>query len=337
MDSRRFTRHLLAGLLPLLLLGCSDDSAQKDAGPPAKDGVAGPDQSTLKRYGDSCAKDAECQTGLCLLQVCTVKCTQLADCPSVGPQRFDCGEAAAGVTACYPQTYGDKETGKDCSAGGKCAAGHLCAGQPGDTDRYCAAECSTDRDCPPRFRCASTMTGKTVDAKRYCRKRLFCHPCVIDDQCGGAADRCVQDGNGNLFCSLACSPTAATDGGVPGTCPSYGKCTKEGSGYQCQHKTGACYKSLDKEGEQCDPCIVHGFRSTGTVGDNRETIAEVGQCKAGNYCVEYDTFHHEAACLAPCSKTCTSSNYYCKNYSTTLGGNFCYPVDSQGYTDTCFK
>ena len=328
---RRFTLPF-AALLLMGMLGCSDDTNTNQDGGSA-------DVSTLKRYGQACAKDGDCDTGICLNKICTVKCTKQAECPSVGKDHFDCGEAATGVVACYARAYDTAKMGKDCSTDGKCDTGYICTGLDGDAGRKCVGECTTDRDCPPKYRCATTITGKTADAKKYCRERLFCHPCIIDDQCGSHLDKCIKDGNGNKFCSKACNPTStANDAGLSGTCPFVAKCTKEGSGYQCQHKSGSCYKSFKGEGAQCAPCIVHGSKNTG-VGykDPWSTIAEAGQCKTGSYCVQFNRFQKEAACLEPCTGTCSSTAYYCKAYLTSLGGSFCLPVTSQGSLDTCFK
>ena len=309
--------------LALLLVGiasCSDDDdkTREDSG------------VVLKRYGDSCTSDAECATGMCQVKTCTKACQKQADCPSVASKDFDCGEVAGGKLACYVRKYETKKKGTmghNCSVD-KCASGYLCTGQAGDADRYCAASCTADMDCPPRYRCVTTQLGKkAADKKSFCRLRQFCHPCVLDAQCGGVGTRCLKDKNGAGFCSKECKPATAptSDAGPTGTCPVYAKCEKEGSSYYCKHKAGACFKSFKDDGAQCDPCIVHGWLPTSDYKDPVNTVAEANQCKKGGYCVLYNRYTGESGCLMPCdsSDKCPSSSELCFKFSTSLGGSFC--------------
>lgn len=300
------------------LVACSDDDKESNA-----------DSGVVIRYGDTCAKDADCATGLCLEKTCTKTCTKQSDCPSVAGKSLDCGQVPSGKTVCYLRKYETTKKGTmghNCAVD-KCASGYLCTGQTGDADRYCAAACKADMDCPPTYRCSTTQSGnKAAATKGYCRLRAFCHPCVLDEQCGGGGARCLKDKNGVGFCSKTCTPdTSKDDGGATGTCPVYAKCEKVDGTYMCKHKAGACFKSFKAEGAQCDPCISHEWQPSGSTTDPVLTVAEANQCKKGGYCVMYDRYTRESACLMPCASgdTCPSTKELCFKFSTTLGGSFC--------------
>jgi hypothetical protein len=329
------TFSLIASSLVLALAAgaCSDSGGSGDDSGPS-----------LKRYGQPCTADADCDTKLCLNKTCTVTCSKQRDCPWVTLggtlTPFDCGEAEPGKVACYRRTYDPAKTGKDCSADGKCDPGYLCLGLDGDGGRVCMPQCNSDLDCPHKYRCATTRTALDLDPKKYCRERAFCHPCVTDDQCGDPGDRCLEDSSGHRFCSKQCTvPSPLPDAGAGGTCPTEATCVKQSDGtFQCQHKAGICYRSFKGEGKQCDPCIYHGWVPTDVRIDPLKTIAEEGQCKSGAYCVLFERFAKVAACLEPCSSTCPSSDHSCVEFQTSLKGKFCVPKSSSTtYQKTCWK
>jgi len=307
-------RFIFAPLLTLLIVGCSDGDGDHDAGPP---------DAGLSPYGYACEADADCESGECLeyvadrskgtkKKVCTKPCTQLSDCGSVFGKPLDCGEVEPGKLRCIPRNYITKQyfQGHNCSLDGKCVVGYLCTGMSGDGDRYCASTCDVDTDCPPRYRCATTRTGKDLDKEKRCLLRKFCHPCAFDDQCGGPDDLCVRDKNGNHYCGKACTKTGQT-------CPGYAKCVDAGNNkLQCQHKAGYCFKSFNKEGERCDPCIVHGWNKKNTGGNTftqPTTIAEEGACKDGLYCQLLDIYTGDSGCIEPCTSDdkCSASDDTC--------------------------
>ena len=343
LDECPMKKSLLPALALLLLLpvaACSDDDGDNgnnvspDYGPP------------LAKYGEACAKDAECATKMCANKTCTVTCAGPVDCPSVGSKKFHCGEVAAGKLACYAQTWDGVKAGTmgtSCVASGTCEAKHKCTGQVADADRYCAGECASDLECPPRYRCVATQQGnKAAETTRYCLKRAFCHPCAGDWQCPGVDVKCIKDNNGAGFCSKTCTPPTGTpgDGAVPGgTCPTYATCAKDGSAYYCQHKAGFCTRGFDGKGAQCDPCIVHGWQSTGSSSDKIQTVAEVGQCKSGHYCVLYDQYYGEAACLKTCTgdTDCGSSQEKCYKATSSLGTSVCKPWKSEVYNGQTYQ
>jgi len=325
-------------------LGCSDDGGSTpDAG--------------LKSYGDPCTDDTECDSKLCANKFCSKVCNAQTDCPIVRDKPFDCGEVKDGKVGCYPRTYavGTGAMGHDCSLDGKCNAGLRCMGEDGAADRYCSSKCTTDLDCPPQHWCSLAAVGQDAEKEKWCRKRQFCHPCVIDDQCGGPEDLCVKDVNGEGHCSKTCNKTGSS-------CPTYAKCEDAGNNkLQCRHKAGACFKG---EGGLCDPCVIHGSTTLAasggsctadtdcpsypkqycaTVSSTKKmclpvsfTISEQGGCKSGSHCLLLDRYTGESGCIDPCGagETCPSDKYACATIKS-LQAKFCVPVDDQGYIGSC--
>lgn len=308
-------RRPISILFALALGGCGDTNGNT---PDASVDTVRPPQG----YGAACTKDDECESKLCVAEVCSKLCKRQLDCPTVENKPYECGEVPTlKKVACYPRRYptGKGGLGYDCTLDQTCGVGYKCMGQPGTTERYCSRECSEDWDCPPRLRCSKTRTGKDpAETKGWCRRRDFCHPCAIDDQCG-PDNLCITDINKNRYCGKSCS------GG--GTCPSYAKCEDAGNGkQQCKHKAGYCYKNLASESDLCEPCFVHGWVGTPTADF---AIAEDGICKKEGFCYLLSTYSMEAGCLMPCGSgdTCPTSakNYACADLKS-LGGKYCVPT-----------
>ncbi len=295
---------------------------------------AGQTLSDPAAYGEACKTDADCASKQCFENVCTKPCKSMSDCPSYMGKGFDCGEVEPQKIICYPRKYltVPYTQGHNCSVDGKCAVGYQCIGVKGDADRYCSSTCTEDRDCPPQFRCAATRIGKEVNNDKLCLKRQFCHPCVIDDQCGGSDDLCVKDINGNGYCSKACNKNN------PGTCPPYTKCEDAGNNtFQCRHKAGYCYKNFKSESDQCEPCIVHGW-----FDDQFNTFSEENVCKKEGICLLLDRWTGEGACAMPCGTDYKCPpNFGCLKAQDLLGMDVCLPAKTDPDTgqptiDTCF-
>lgn len=299
------TRNLVwMPLLSLTLLaGCEDDPKPKGdltVVPPVDGGPKTDTPAAARGYGSQCTENPDCDSNLCVEGFCSKLCKRLSDCAPTAEQHFLCGEVAALKTvACYPRTYSTDPmtTGHDCSLDGLCAGGFTCLGQADSAERYCSAVCVNDQDCPPTYRCATTTIGDAAEEQKFCRRREFCHPCAIDDQCGGQEDICIADINNNKYCSKACDPAGSS-------CRTYSKCEDAGNGaFQCKPKKGYCFKSFEAEGELCDPCLEHG-----NFKDPKKdlTISEVGTCKADHTCYVVDVYTMEPACLSPCGTVCTA-------------------------------
>jgi hypothetical protein len=257
------------------------------------------------QYGYACTLDDECESKRCIDGFCSKTCTKLSDCPSGSGRIFVCGAIDAQTVACHPKRVDDREygTGHDCSLDGKCGIGWKCMGPAGSADRYCSPICESDKECLPTMRCASVKEGKK-DAEKRCVKRLFGHPCVINDQCGNADDLCITDSNGAKYCSKACEKTSA------GTCPEFTKCQDAGNNkFQCKFKKGYAYKA---EGDLCDPCIFHS-----------DILAEEGTCKTGGICFRLSGYTNEAACALPCETQAPSCP---EGYGCTSSTQVCVPI-----------
>jgi hypothetical protein len=300
----RVTSTQISGCLLALALGACSDGNQ------VLDGAVPDTMPQNLGYGRACASDEECTSKLCVDGFCSQICKRLSDCPTIAGQSFDCGTVAEiKKVACYPRQYRSEKygLGYDCSLDETCGAvggvKYTCVGMAGASDRYCTGPCKTDRECPPTFRCANVKIGNAAP-ERQCRRRQFCHPCAIDDQCG-TGNLCINDINGNKYCGKACTTTGI------GTCPTYAKCEDAGnSTLQCKHRAGYCYKGFDYEGGLCDPCVAHGSMR-GSEADL--TIAEEGTCVKGGFCYLLSLYTMEAACITPCETgdTCPSGDYYC--------------------------
>jgi hypothetical protein len=193
-------------------------------------------------------------------------------------------------------------------------------GPENTASRYCSKTCESDRDCPPRFRCARARTGlQPAEPERWCRRRDFCHPCVIDEQCGDTADApCVRDPAGHGYCSKSCDPDHES-------CADWTRCEAAGDGHhQCRPKSGSCSKA---EGDLCDNCTTFGWVSQST-GDF--TLNEVGGCKAGAACYLLSKAGTETVCITPCAAdgSCPPAvggvSFSCFELKS-LAGKFCLP------------
>jgi hypothetical protein len=317
------------------------------------DGGGEPPPPEPRAFGLPCTLDEDCEGKMCLDGHCSKVCSKQADCPPAAGKYFFCGTAKDdGTVACYPKQHDDRPfaTGYDCSADGKCGIGWKCLGTPGEPDRFCSPECKNDKECSPKMRCAEVREGDKAPEMR-CVRRQWGHPCVIDDQCGGAIDLCITDSNGSKYCSKACEKDIAS------TCPQFAKCEDAGNGkLQCRHKQGYAYKA---DGDQCDPCSWHYEYQAGT---EVVTVADAKACKTGGMCMRLSPYTNETACALPCAtdtdKTCTKDEdcdsrncvtlqsgekrcgFCADNFGCTNATKVCVPVvqTPQGLTiGTCFK
>lgn len=290
--------------------GCSDGDGTEPVNEP-------------KGLWRSCKAHEDCESKICVDGYCSKKCSALEDCPIVEKKEFFCGEALPddkpGEAYCYPKQHDDREhaTGYDCSAD-VCAVGWKCFGQVGSADRYCSPKCKNDKQCPPKYRCASIKKGAGKPEKR-CVRRQFGHPCLIDDQCGGPKDSCIKDKNGNRYCSKQCSK-----GGD--NCPDIARCEDAGNNnLQCRHKAGYAYTDQPKN---CDPCVLH-FQ----VRDGRynKFFTDADTCGKG-FCYNFSAYTRDNFCMMPCdSAGKCSGDFACVDFKS-LGKKVCIPV-KPGTTD----
>jgi hypothetical protein len=311
------TRPCLMLILGAALIACSDGGTAKDSGAPGLP------------YGWDCAKDSECSSGLCVDSFCSKECQHLSDCAAVEGVPWDCGEVTEkSKIACYPrraQTV-PYTVGHDCSLDGKCAVGYRCMGPEGTTGRYCSKTCEIDRDCPARYRCTQARIGtQTPEPDKWCRRRDFCHPCAIDDQCGVQPDAlCLQDTKGHGYCTKSCDPAGRS-------CAQWTACLNVGPRrYACKPVNGTCFNPAG--GGYCDTCITFGWV---TLADGDFTINEVGSCKDGTICYLLNKATSENVCVTPCpDDLCPGNGVSCFDLKS-LGGKYCIPSPDGKSFGTC--
>jgi hypothetical protein len=141
--------------------------------------------------GDDCAKDADCDSGLCkpvLLNtgqtVCVSPCTNQMDCGGVGA-KFFCDPLKPGSANGYCVPHSPAHC-LSCNVAGDCGTlSEECFLAPGDKDKACHVDCALSGEdaCPPEYTC----TDETVNgaARKLCRPNL---PTCID-AVGGYCDR----------------------------------------------------------------------------------------------------------------------------------------------------
>lgn len=218
--------------------------------------------------------------------------------------------------------------GHNCSLDLKCAVGFRCLGPEGTADRYCSKTCESDRDCPPRYRCAQARVGnQPPEPDKWCRRRDFCHPCVIDEQCGTPPENlCVRDDLGHGFCSKACPPTGVG-------CPVWAKCENVGNKQlQCKPKRGTCFNPGG--GGLCDNCTTFGWVN---LANGDFTLNEPGSCRGDGSCYMLSKTSTENVCITPCAAdgSCPppsgSISYTCFELKS-LAGKYCLPSpDGQAF------
>jgi hypothetical protein len=214
---------------------------------------------TLKKIGDACTTDGDCDNkgvhAFCSAgKVCTITCAKQGDCP-VG---FDCGLArladgtkggigatcyksnapAAGMggfgTACGtvspdpndPTVLCDPKAMNPCAAGFTCFSTVKCDGAA-----YCTRDCQTDADCPPTAFCAHD-TGTTCATDADCNLGRTCQAVMglmgtTGKVCLGAKGLCRK--------REQCSPCGTQD-----QCPAGFICAVDGNGERyCGQSCGA--------------------------------------------------------------------------------------------------
>lgn len=229
--------------------------------------------------GQSCATDAECQTGLCQDDRCATP--SMVD-PGPDPEAPSCNNGlrdgtetdldCGGIGGCSPCATGKRcETDYDCNLA-RCNAGFCLAQSCGDglqnqdeSDVDCGGSSGCDR-CFTKQHC--TSTSDCLDSK--CSQGL-CQAQGCDDgvengvetdmDCGGSCIPCAD----NLRCELAsdclsescdpltrtCTPTACDDGIVNGDETAVdcgGACTNQGKGCALMK---ACVLDRDCQSGKC--------------------------------------------------------------------------------------
>ena len=139
-----------------------------------------------KPFGEACAEDVECDSGLCVPgpdgeDVCTQSCDD-ETCPTdwlCKPLAWD--QAGEGFSnACMP---GKMNHCAPCDSSAKCGGIHdhcLAIGEDGGS--WCAASCSEDTDCPTDYRCDEVGNQGS-----------FCVPTTDSCVCFGDVNQSTRD------------------------------------------------------------------------------------------------------------------------------------------------
>jgi MYXO-CTERM domain-containing protein len=201
-----------------------------------------------RSFGEPCVTDADCLSGLCLLdgpaetcgadcryRYCTMLCASTTECPE-GSHCRD-GVCARGRLS---------DAGETCVTGGDCDTG-ICAVSAGGTTR-CVEPCAPDGSCPSGFVCwAENCWPDGVRPGDPCA--------TTADWCAGG--ECVWIG-GTIVCATPCAD--------PGDCPSGLACVAAGDGM-----SGLCLPGNvstgggDGDGDGCN-CAVPGASSGAPAG-----------------------------------------------------------------------
>lgn len=314
----------------------------------------------LSQGGGVCSRDCDderpCPQGLsCTLdpklkaRICTPgsPCGSEADCPS----GHRCDPATG---ACYLPVR--RDLCAPCTVDGQCPAGGRCMTARSTGERFCSGPCQGEGDCPDGFRCAEVDGAEQrqcLPRSESCHAaRPLCAPCVADWECGGGADRCLENLlTGERFCGVACRPSCVRDErgetydletGRPceGACPINFGCMElpaaDETYFQCVPNRHTCAGSCDATtpaeervqcgpGRRCDP----ETRQCAPASDGRTCAPCVrdSDCAAsGGRCV-VNRENGESFCAAPCAEdgACLAALGVGFSCVELEGGSFCVP------------
>ena len=263
-------------------------------------------------YGTKCGDDyAKCQDGFVCpgnLGDTETTCTKLDGCETDDdcPPAYWCGairdRACIGDRAC--------ESDDDCKIeGAKCVAldadGQV---KRCKVDTFCH---TSPDDCPVLARpkdAPSTHTYKTtcstlpdpagdklVVQRKACLPRTYCSPCETDADCTEPTSACIEDKNGEKFCSVQCTPNGFT-------CDPGSACEEVGNDFYCVPKSGSC----KGDGASCASCRTDE------------------DCGPGGYCYT-NPVSRERFCMQPCA-----ADKSCPNTPAGMTQRCCTDPDSCG-------
>ena len=296
--------------------------------------------ATLGEFLDPCQHDDECESGFCVgrfgEEFCTRRCNDRC------PEEFECltfqGAGPDAVRLCLPDSATLCEP---CESNITCGnLADLCLRQ--DNGRFCASDCSDDRECPDGFGCNPHDADEDGGTTWACEPlSAECEPRFHDQNacdgfqvlehapgttCGDCEDgEWACDGLDALVCVGAsslntCGGCGALGGEVDTPC---GRC---GSGQlTCQdslelacegdleeaaeNSCGGCSTLDPAVGTACGPCLLDELICHPT--DAEQTVCETPS-KYGNLCGGCETLDH------PPGETCGTCS---------LGETVCHETD----------
>lgn len=250
-----------------------------------------PDLIRLKDWGEVCAADGECTSGLCKplgvnkAKICVTACRAQADCAKhdgtfCAPIAVD---SADGYCIALSPTHCTSCT-KDADCGGLT---ERCLQGPGDIAVACHIDCSiAGADaCPPEYTCGTVNDGGKM------RKLCLPQPAVCLDALGG-------------YCDRVSTPQACARSNAAGLCNGQRLCLAGSKRYD---KCNAMAPQLKMSCAEMDPagCMLQLAPAVTTTPQN------CGMC--GNTCPGLGLSNNDVSCVDPaakkCGMTCRGENY----------------------------
>jgi hypothetical protein len=234
----------------------------------------------------------------------------------------DCG----GENLCINGATGETFCGQSCAGldDASCPSGTVCLSVTADTvlfqcfpaDLRCNNPCA-GLVCDPGFVCDPDADGACLPP------RGLCEPCTNNEQCGGAADLCLQfdDAGADRACTIDCAAdatvcpegyfcaTVGTGADAPKQCvPDILTCVDRCVGVTCDAtqycdpRTGGC----KAQGAACDPCSLDfecGGDADLCIALPGPDCADNTDCPAGDFC-------RDGSCvMARCGVDCSPDEF----------------------------
>lgn len=230
---------------------------------------------------DGCSEDSDCPPaywcGSIRERACVGKldCTSDADCSSVEGARCEALDAEGKV--------------KRCKVDGYCHTNPDDCPKPGGGERY---TCSN---------LADHSGDKLLAQTRACLPRTYCSPCETSADCTEPTAACIDNGQGEKFCSVQCAPSGFT-------CDPGSECKALAGDFYCAPKGGSC----QGDGTSCAACRTDA--DCGPAGlcyvqsGSRERFC-MQPCEAGGACPDTPGGMPQACCTDP--EACGSLMNYC--------------------------
>jgi hypothetical protein len=334
-----------------LVVGCSagGSGGSHATGPTCDSSKCGP--------GNQCVDDGSGSGPQCHLV-----CTQHSQCPSGWYCNDGTVPAASGGpgqpanwciqgTASYPTVPGQFGTpclpseGEGNNKACDTADAFACYGQtPTDANAFCTQfNCSADSDCPGGWWCETVDKAPNVltnkrsfgQTRTVCRPRQYCATCQEDHDCPKAANgtqqHCVQDSQGNGFCSLQC--TADANCPLDATCVTAYPVCLPAQGATCASDEDCPPTSSTFQhcyGGTCTPECGSDSDCTGT----SQKCGSLGACQPrAGVCVGSGSFCDPCRSDADCSQaggTCMRADYSTERYCSVPTKGTCPTTTQQG-------
>ncbi|MCC6994844.1 MAG: matrixin family metalloprotease [Deltaproteobacteria bacterium] len=190
-------------------------------------GTGGPVTPPKQPFGGACTTGANCQSGECAANMCTMVCQTgtAGSCPG----GFHCEVRPGGAQLCMPGDTPKTTLGGGCTEDAECASGICATSNTNPDDKFCTELCEPATGCPTDFACIDAGGGAHACVRDNTTPGGLGMPCSTGDQCNSAI--CVSAG----YCSQICDPAAGCGA----------------SGYSCVSAGGgqfACAKDDDGGG-----------------------------------------------------------------------------------------